>query len=225
MQTLFQAVVILFTSLFLPGEWRAAILKRLFGHEVDPSARIGLCFIAVDHLVMGPQTAIGHLTFIRGLHNVILHEEAIIGRLNWITANPLGDPNFFKTVEDRDPSLEVGRASAIMHRMLIDCNNKITIGEYGGLAGFRTVLMTHGVDIRENRQTAGTIDIGDRTIISTNCVVLGGSAIPDKSVVAAGSVVRSRFDEPGLYSGVPAKRVADLPQDAKFFTRDTMMIY
>lgn len=225
MQSLFQAFVIVFSSLLLPGELRAKILKRLFGHEVHPSAQIGLCFIAVDKLVLEAGTVIGHLTFIRGLHNLVLHEEARIGKLNWITALPLGEEEFFKTVEDRDPSLHIGRASVLMNRMIVDCNNKITIGEYGGFAGYRTVLMTHGVDIRENRQTAGTIEVGDRSMIATNCVILGGTTIPDKSVVGAGSVVRGHFEEPGLYSGVPAKRVADLPEDAKFFSRDSMMIY
>jgi acetyltransferase-like isoleucine patch superfamily enzyme len=225
MRNLFQASVIILSSLLLSGAQREKLLRRLFGHEVHPTARLGLCFIAVDHLVLERETTIGHLTFIRGLKDVIMREHALIGRLNWITALPLNNPEFFKTVEDRDPSLEIGRGSVIMNRMIVDCNNRITIGEYGGFAGFRTVLMTHGVDIRENRQTAGTIDVGDRTMIATNCVLLGGTSIPERSVVGAGSVVRGRFEEPGLYSGVPAKRVGDLPQDAKFFERDTMMIY
>jgi hypothetical protein len=49
--------------------------------------------------------------------------------------------------------------------------------------------------------------------------------VPGYSIVSAGSTVRNAFTEPGLYSGVPAKRVADLPQDAKFFHRTTKMIY
>ncbi len=225
MQILFQASVIVMSSLFLSGERRQKLLRRLYGHEVHPDARIGLAFIAVDHLVMERGAVIGHLTFIRGLREVVLREEAAIGRLNWITALPLDNPEFFKAVEDRDPSLEIGRASVFMHRMIVDCNNRITMGEYSGIAGFRCVLMTHGVDIRENVQTAGTIDIGDHTMIATNCVILGGTNIPDRSVVGAGSVIRGMYEEPGLYSGVPAKRVADLPEDAKFFTRKSMMIY
>lgn len=225
MRNLFQAAVILLSSILLSGGLREKLLRRLFGHEVHPTARIGLNFIAVDKLVMERGSVISQLNFIRGLKDLILHEEALIGKFNWITALPVGESQFFQTVENRDPSLEVGRASALMNRLIVDCNNRITIGEYGGLAGHRTVLMTHGVDIRENVQTAGTIEIGDRTMIATNCVILGGTTIPDWSVVGAGSVVRGHFTEPGLYSGVPAKRVADLPQDAKFFKRDSMMIY
>jgi acetyltransferase-like isoleucine patch superfamily enzyme len=225
MQNLFQAAVIALSSILLSGGQREKLLRRLFGHEIHPSARIGLNFIAVKKLVMKEGTVIGHLNFIRGLSELIMHEESLIGRFNWITALPIEEPNFFKSVENRDPSFEIGRASVVMNRMIIDCNNKVSIGEFGGFAGHRTVVMTHGVDIRENVQTAGTIEIGDRTMIATNCVILGGTKIPEWSVVGAGSVVRGNYTEPGLYSGVPAKRVADLPQDAKFFTRDTMIIY
>jgi carbonic anhydrase/acetyltransferase-like protein (isoleucine patch superfamily) len=69
------------------------------------------------------------------------------------------------------------------------------------------------------------VTIGDRTMIGSNCVLLGGAVIPGYSVVSAGSTVRNAFTEPGLYSGVPAKKVADLPEDAKFFHRSTKMIY
>jgi serine acetyltransferase len=225
MKSVFQASVILFSSLLLPGAARQSLLRSLFGHEVHPTAKIGISFISVGHLEMREGSSIGTLTFIRGLDRVELHEEAAIGRLDWITALPTGNNEFFSTVEGRDPSLIIGRASVFMHRMIVDCNNRITMGEYSGIAGFRCVLMTHGVDIRENVQTAGTIDIGDRTMIATNCVILGGTTIPDRSVVGAGSVVRGHYTEEGLYSGVPAKFVGELPKDAKFFKRTTMMIY
>jgi acetyltransferase-like isoleucine patch superfamily enzyme len=79
--------------------------------------------------------------------------------------------------------------------------------------------------VRENVQTARPVTIGDRTMIASNCVLLGGTVIPDRSVLAAGSSASGRFEEPGLYGGVPAKRVGDLPEDAKFFHRTTKMIY
>jgi serine acetyltransferase len=223
MKGLVQPLVILFTSRF-PGELRQKILRRMFGHEVHPSARIGLSFISVEHLYMAEGSGIASLTLIRGLRNCELHEEVDIGRFNWITAIPLGG-EFFQKVEDRDPSLVIGRGSVILHRHIVDCNAKVTMGELSGLAGYRTTLLTHGVDIRENAQTARPVTIGDRTMVASNCVLLGGAEIPSYSVVAAGSTVNARFEEPGLYSGVPAKRVADLPEDAKFFHRTTKMIY
>ncbi|MBJ7354145.1 MAG: hypothetical protein JHC98_04910 [Thermoleophilaceae bacterium] len=225
MKGLVQPLVIVFTSLFLNGEQRQKILRKMFGHEVHPSARIGLSFISVEHLYMAEGSGIASLTLIRGLRECLLHEEVDIGRFNWITAIPLGGTEFFQKVENRDPSLEIKFGSVILHRNIIDCNAKVSMGELSGIAGYRTTLLTHGVDIRENAQTAEPVTIGDHTMVGSNCVILGGSVIPDYSVVSAGSTVRNAFTEPGLYSGVPAKRVADLPQDAKFFHRTTKMIY
>ncbi|MBJ7457942.1 MAG: hypothetical protein JHD02_02010 [Thermoleophilaceae bacterium] len=225
MKGLIQPVVIVFTSLFLSGERRQKILRRMFGHEVHPTARIGLSFIAVEHLYMAEDSGIASLTLIRGLRECLLHEEVDIGRFNWITAIPLSDTQFFQQVEGRDPSLEIKFGSVILHRHIVDCNAKVTIGELSGIAGYRSTVLTHGVDIRSNSQTAKPVTIGNRTMVASNCVLLGGAVVPDYSVVAAGSTVRAAHEEPGLYSGVPAKRVADLPQDAAFFHRTTKMIY
>ena len=103
----------------------------------------------------------------------------------------------------------------ILHRHIVDCNAKVTIGELSGLAGYRTTVLTHGVDIRTNSQTAEPVTIGDRTMIGSNCVLLGGAVIPElQRRVRRVNRALNAFDEPGFYSGVPAKRVADLPQDA-----------
>ena len=225
MKGLIQPVVIVFTSLFMSGERRQSILRKMFGHEVHPSARIGISFISVEHLYMAEGSGIASLTLIRGLRECLLHEEVDIGRFNWITAIPLGGKEFFQKVEDRDPSLEIKFGSVILHRHIVDCNAKVTIGELSGLAGYRSTVLTHGVDIVTNSQTAVPVTIGDRTMIGSNCVLLGGTVIPDFSILSAGSTARNAFTEPGLYSGVPAKRVADLPEDAAFFHRTTKMIY
>lgn len=224
MRGLFQPAVMFFAGL-IPGEYRQKLLRRLFGHEIHPTARIGFNFISVEHLYMAEGSGINHLNMIRGLRRCELHEEVDIGRFNWITAIPLAQTDFFTKVEDRDPSLVIGKASVILHRHIVDCNAKVTLGEFSGLAGYRTTILTHGVDIKENAQTARPVTIGDRTMIASNCVLLGGAVVPEWSVLAAGSSVVGAHEEPGLYSGVPAKRVADLPQDAKFFHRTTKMIY
>src|SRR3954447_6917800 len=124
MKGLVQPLVIVFTSLFLNGEQRQKILRKMFGHEVHPSARIGISFISVGHLYMAEGSGIASLTLIRGLRECLLHEEVDIGRFNWITAIPLGGDEFFQKVENRDPSLEIGFGSVILHRHIVDCNAK-----------------------------------------------------------------------------------------------------
>lgn len=225
MRSIFHAATIVFSSIFLSGELRAKLLARLFGHDVHPSAKIGLSFIVVEHLRVGRDSGVGHFNVIRGLRELDLAEEVHIGNFNWISGMPLSNTDFYANFPDRDPSLEVKFGSSILHRHVIDCTDKVTIGELGGIAGYRCTLLTHSVDIRENTQSCAPITVGDRSIISSNSVVLGGTVFPDKSILAAGSCLRGRHEESGLYSGVPAKRVGDLPADAKFFSRQTKMIY
>lgn len=219
-----QPLVILLTSRF-PGELRARILRRMFGHEVHPNARIGLCFVSVEHLHMSERAGIASFTLVRGLRRLELNEDSQIGRFNWITAVPLSEIEFFQAVANRDPSLIVGRASAIMHQKVIDCNAKVEIGEYSILAGYRTTVVTHGIDVRKNVQTARPVTVGSYTIVSSNCVLVGGAIVPDCSVVGAGSMVRGELEKSGLYSGVPATFVAEIPKQSEFFNRSQMMVY
>jgi acetyltransferase-like isoleucine patch superfamily enzyme len=51
-------------------------------------------------------------------------------------------------------------------------------------------------------------------------VVLGGSNLPDYSVLSACSLLNKSFDEPYmLYGGVPAKPIKSIPKEAGYFTR------
>lgn len=168
---------------------------------------------------MGKDTSIGTFTVCKGLANLILEEGARIGRLNWITGLPTGDSTFFQHLPDRDPSLVMRRHSRITHRHLVDCTDRVTIGAFSGFGGFHSTVLTHTIDIGENRQSAAPVEIGDYSFVATNCVILSGSVVPAQSAIAAGSVFRGKPAESGLYSGVPAKRVADLPTDSPYFSR------
>lgn len=203
----------------LPGGIRRRLMKALFGYDVHPSALIRPCFLSVGHLKMGPNASIGALTVIKGLDNAILEEEAQIGRLNWISGLPTTDSSYFGHLENRDPSLIMKRHSTITHRHLIDCSDRVTLGAFSGLGGFHCTLLTHSVDLHENRQTAAPIEVGEYGFVGTNCILLSGARLPAGSALAAGSVLRGTPEDRGLYSGVPAKRVADIPADAKFFSR------
>ena len=52
----------------------------------------------------------------------------------------------------------------------------------------------------------GTYAVGDHSFVGTRCTVLSGARLPDRSVLAAGSLLRRGPDEgPGLYTGSPAR--------------------
>jgi acetyltransferase-like isoleucine patch superfamily enzyme len=57
----------------------------------------------------------------------------------------------------------------------------------------------------------GPITIGDGAWIAAGAVVLGGTTIAPRSVVAANSVVRGDFPERCIIAGAPARVVRELP--------------
>ncbi|MEJ1964423.1 MAG: acyltransferase [Gammaproteobacteria bacterium] len=173
----------------------------------------------------GPHSSIGHLTVCKGLELLAIGEHSIIGRLNWISAYPLGQPPHFAHMTDRKPQLLIGEHAAITHRHIIDCTEEVVIGAYATVAGYRSQILTHSIDLRECRQHAQPVRIGRYTFIGTACTILGGSAVPDYSVVAANALLNKAHEERyRLYAGVPAKAVSELDPGMKYFSRGTGFI-
>ena len=58
--------------------------------------------------------------------------------------------------------------------------------------------------------------------MGTNCVLLGGSALPSYSVLGAKSLLTKSFsDEYYLYAGCPAKPVLEMDKGLAYFKRPT----
>ena len=86
--------------------------------------------------------------------------------------------------------------------------------------------MTHSIDLQLARQHSEPITVGAYCFVGTDCVLLGGAALPDRSVLGAKSLLNKPYTEPGqLYGGVPARPVAALPADAAYFSREAGFIY
>ncbi len=62
----------------LPGELRSRLLGFV-GWQVDPSAEIGLSWVSVRRLRMGPRSRIGSLSVIDHVDEVTLAERARLG--------------------------------------------------------------------------------------------------------------------------------------------------
>jgi acetyltransferase-like isoleucine patch superfamily enzyme len=115
--------------------------------------------------------------------------------------------------------LVVDRRGAITSRHYIDCSGDVSVGAFTVVAGVRSTILTHQIDVVESRQTVAPVAIGDYCFIGSNCRITPGSAIPDRCVTAMGSVVVGELPQPGmLYAGVPARPVKELG-DATFFNR------
>ena len=207
-------------SVLLPWSMRRRFLEKQFGYTIHPTSRIGLAWIFPDRLIMEEQTSIGHLTVCKNIALLHLKAHASLGRGNWITGFPLGASRHFAAETDRQPQLIIGEHSAITHRHLIDCTNSVTIGKFTTIAGFQSQILTHSIDIERNQQASAPVRIGDYCFVGTNCVLLGGSALPDYSVLGAKSLLNKSFSETHhLYAGVPARPVQGLSPECEYFRR------
>jgi acetyltransferase-like isoleucine patch superfamily enzyme len=211
---------LMLAAMLLPWNLRRTFLEKQFGFQIHPTARIGLSWIFPTRLIMEEGTSIGDLTVAKNLNLLHLKTRATIGRGNWITGFPLGDSKHFASETDRRPELILGEHSAITNRHLLDCTSSITIGAFSTVAGFQSQFISHTIDIRRNRQTSRPIQIGKYCFVGTNCVVLGGAALPDQCVIGAKSLLNKTHTQTHrLYGGVPARELQTLPPDCGYFTR------
>jgi acetyltransferase-like isoleucine patch superfamily enzyme len=213
-------------SVLLPWGVRRSFLEKQFGFHIHPSCRIGFAFVFPTRLVMEEGSRIGNLTFCKNIDLLHLKAYASIGNGNWITGFPLVPSRHFAEEKDRQPQLIVGEHAAITHRHLIDCTNSVVIGKFATVAGFQSQILTHSIDIQRNRQASAPVRVGDYCFVGTNCVLLGGSALPDFCVLGAKSLLNKAFAESHhLYGGVPARPIEKLPPDCEYFHRTIGFVF
>lgn len=220
MKNFLRALVVL-----LPWPVRRWVLVALYGYKIHPTARIGWSWIFPQELELGEGARIGHFNVAIHLRSVRLGPHAVIERSNWITGYPAGGPRHFTHRPERDPALVLGEHAAITKGHHFDCTERIEIGAFTIVAGYRSQLLTHSIDLERNRQDAAPIAIGAHCFVGTNVAILGGARLPDRSVLGAKALLNAAFTEPGwLYAGVPARAVQALPADAAFFRRTVGMV-
>jgi acetyltransferase-like isoleucine patch superfamily enzyme len=209
-----------FLSFLLPWGLRRSFLEKQFGYSIHPTSRIGFAWIFPRQLVMEEGARIGHLNLCKNIDLFHVGAHAVVGQLNWITGFPSGPNRHFAHQPDRRPELILERHAGISSRHLIDCTARVRIGAFATIAGFRSQLLTHSIDLAAGRQTAQPIDIGEYCFTGTNSVVLGGSALPHHSVLGAQSLLNKKWEEPyRLYAGVPAKPIKELSPEMEYFRR------
>lgn len=215
--------LIQFLAPFFPLAVHRCLLNKFCGYQISKSSKLGYCWIFAKQFTAAANSYVGHGTVIKGLGKLELNERSRIGRLNWITAFPKSNnATHFTHLPERRPELIIGEHSAITNRHIIDCTDRIQIGKFSTIAGFRSQFLTHTIDLPTNRQTAAPILIGDYCFVGTGTICLGGSQLPDYCVIGAGSMFRTKETQTHhLYSGNPAKAVTELSPDYQYFNRSS----
>jgi acetyltransferase-like isoleucine patch superfamily enzyme len=212
----------------LPWSLRRLVLQWCCGFSIHKTARISrFSLVLTSKLEMGPHSEIGAFTVCKGAELLRLEEYAHIGAFNWITGFPLGTGSrHFELDKDRKPQLIVEQHAAVTNRHIIDCTDEVVIGAFSIFAGFRSQILTHSIDLKQARQGCKPVRIGHHCFVGTASVLLGGSALPDGSVLAAHSLLISSFETPHtLYGGVPAKPIKPIEPGGAYFSRTTGYVY
>lgn len=206
----------------LPWQLKRCSLQLLYKYQLHPTARIGAAWIYPRHLRMAANSRIASLTVAVNLDTLTLDEHATIGRGNWITGFTSGTSSpHFAHQPDRRAELHVGAHAAITKDHHIDATNRISIGPFTTIAGYRSQLLSHAIDLQHNRQHSEPITIGSYCFVGTSCLILGGSELPDHSVLAALSLLNKTHTEPwSLYAGQPATRLKAIDSSAAYFSRN-----
>ncbi len=203
----------------LPWSIRKYVLTKLFGYEFQEGARIGFAMVDARTLSMGRNSSIGSFTVIRNLKELRLEDGAKIGTFNWIFGM-LEQESSFSEETNRTSALVLREHAAITSRHLIDCIDRVEIGSYATIAGYRSQFLTHSIDISRNRQSCAPIVVGSYCFIGTGVTILKGTTVPERCVVAAASVVtKSLPEENCLYGGNPARLLRRLDGSEKYFHR------
>lgn len=206
---LFQLIIIL-----LPWSIRRRLLQIVLGWRISPSAIIGKSIILAKYVAMGPRSRIHHLVFCKKIDRLLMGEDSGIAQLTFISGFSTSDKRFFRSVDVRNCELVLGAHAGITSRHFVDCNGGVYIGDFTTVAGIRTQILTHSIDVYHNQQDAKPIHIGRACFLGTGCILLPGSVLPDCSILGAGSVLTKAYDQAGmLYAGSPAKPIKSLDVD------------
>jgi carbonic anhydrase/acetyltransferase-like protein (isoleucine patch superfamily) len=210
----------------LPWVLRRLILRTVLRFDVDRTARIGFSVILADKVELAAHSKLGHFTYVGTLDSLQLGEKSYIGNFNWITglASRFKFPHY-GDFPNRRSALTMGSNSMIGHRHLLDCTDTIELGEFSLLAGYRSQLLTHGIEPVACRQTCAPIKIGAFTMVGAGCLILKDVDVPKCCVVSAGAVIRKIEAEPySLLAGNPAVVVRKFDESARLFSRTEAVI-
>lgn len=213
--------LMLFFIVFLPNKLKIFAYKFLCGFKIGKNVKIGFSYIAAKKVCIGDNVSIGHGNIIKGITFLQMKSFSSIANGNWITGFPddLASPHF-ASERDRVPGMFIGMHSAITSRHIIDCTNSFSLGDYSTLAGFRSQILTHSINVKKSIQESKPVCVGNYCFLGTSIVILPGSRVPDGCLVAAGSVVNSELIDSGcMYAGVPAKKIKNIGDDYLYFKR------
>jgi len=207
--------------IFLPSKIKCILLRNIFSFKIHDKSKIGFSLINVLNLKIGENGSIGNFNYISNLENLEIGNNSQIGKFNRITGcSTLSAKVHFKDDFGRVSELILEENSAISNSHILDCSSSIRIGKFTIIGGFGSQVLTHSVEFSCSIQKSKPVNIGSYSFISSGCIILPGSSLPDFSILGAASLLNKRYSQTySLYGGVPAKLLKPLDKNMKYFSR------
>ncbi|MDD7811219.1 hypothetical protein [Mycolicibacter sinensis] len=191
--------------------WALRLLGNDIGRDVVLAPTLVLnCgpFALADGVVLGT------LNIFKSLSSVEVGRKGFIGNFNQFTA--AADYQRYSPLVGK---LLIGEFGVITNRHYVDCSGQVILEPAAAVGGLKSIIQSHELDLVENKTEPGRVIVGSMAVTSTGCILLKDSALPERSVLAAGSVLlKAKKGETmpiaALYGGVPARLIRQIEKSA-----------
>ncbi len=185
-------------------------LLRKLGNHIGENVIIGPTLVLNcgpfwidDNAYLGLGNTFKHLRHAR------LGKKAHIANFNFITAQAE-----YQRFSDYVGFLILEEMAGMTNRHYLDCAGQVVLRRNSGIGGLRSIFQSHEIDVARNETFCGQIILEPNAMTGTGVLLLMGARVPEKSVLAAGSVLTRQRDDAmkpyGLYAGAPAKYIREL---------------
>lgn len=195
-------------AFLLPARGLKVRLLNRLGHDIHPTALIGICLVRhVGRFELAEGAAIGHFNVFRSLDLVQMGRGARIIYFNQFMSGI--------TLEGRESAtlhrtLRMAENSHIVTSHVFDCAGGVIVGEDCWVTGVRTTVLSHAFDPESGDILLEPVELKKGSIIATSCTLLPGAVVGEGALVAAGSAVwtRQQLTAGHVHGGVPARRLS-----------------
>lgn len=189
--------------------WALRSLGNHIGHDVFLGPNLVL---NCGHFSIADGAAIMNFNIFKQLSSVELGPKSIIGRFNQLTAAPE-----YQRYSPVVGTLSLGESCIITNHHYIDCSGQVILRPFSGLGGVKCIIQSHSIDLIDNTTVPGRVVLGRSSGVFTASVMLMDSYLPERSVLAAGSVLtkaKPGHEMPvrGLYAGAPARFIREVKE-------------
>lgn len=189
--------------------WALRSLGNHIGHGVVLGPNLVL---NCGHFSIADGAAIMNFNIFKQLSSIELGTNSVIGRFNQLTAAPE-----FQRYSPVVGKLSLGESCIITNRHYVDCSGQVIFRPFSAIGGVKCIIQSHSIDLADNKSKPGRVVLDRASGAFTASIMLMDSHLPERSVLAAGSVLtkaKPGHEMPvcGLYAGAPARFIREIKE-------------